>query len=204
MKRGFHESTTSIPPLRGLVRTLLIWFTALAAVQGSSAQSTVPIDRQLEMMMKVISSAARSYGQHPVCSVGILYSHHDTSSAAEQTAIVQFSSNNDITLANGIPVRFISIDLGHGEGWKELFRSDSLAAVIVTSVPEHYLEPIALLCREESILSMTTVPDFVRTRLAVGVTSENDRAILVVNVPVSLSEGTKLSSRVLKMAKIYR
>lgn len=170
----------------------------------SAQPAEVPVDRQVAMMLKVMDSDKHITAGYPCCNVGILFSHHDSSSIAEKNSILQFTSDRPYMLKDGTPVHFVAVDLEHDLDWKDILESDSIATVIVTSVDRRYLEPVTSLSRKRSILTMTTVPEYVREGISVGVISQNDRAMLLINLPVSITEGARISSGVLKMAKIYR
>lgn len=201
-----HIAARSPGSLKRSVRYVLFTLFAVIAVSApNSAQySDVPLDRQVSMMLKVMDSDSHITSGYPCCNVGILYSHHDSSSVAEKNFIMQYAADHPNVLLDGTPVHFVPIDLEHDGGWKHILSSDSIATVIITSISQRYLEPVTTVCRERAILSMTTVPDFVPEGVSVGVSSQNDRTVLMINLPVSLAEGARISSRVLKMAKIYR
>ncbi|NUN69666.1 MAG: DUF4154 domain-containing protein [Bacteroidetes bacterium] len=167
-------------------------------------QSEISLERKVAMMMKVIDTDDH-FGDGKDCfDIGILFSHHDTSSIIEKERILQFTELEPYMLTDSVPVHCIPIDLEHDDGWKQTLATGSVAAVIVTSIDQQYLGPVSSFCRDHEILSMTTVPEYVSGGLSVGVTAVNDRAMLMINLPASRTEGARISSRVLKMAKIVR
>jgi len=164
----------------------------------------IPVEEQVPMLVKVLSFDKNAPLKKDDAVVGILYQHDRPVSNTVQHAIMSLRDSADVMLSNGTAVRFIPIALDATGRWKKKAREKNTVALIVTQVDDVFLPEISTFCREQRIISMTTVARYVEEGISLGVASSRGKKVLLVNLPVSLSEGAQFSSRVLQIAKILR
>jgi hypothetical protein len=65
-----------------------------------------------------------------------------------------------------------------------------------------HLEDVALVSRAAQITTVTGVPRYVETGLAIGVDLKGERPQIVVNLAASRAEGADLTAHLLKLARV--
>jgi hypothetical protein len=176
----------------------------LTAVSAHSQSAGIPIDQQLPLLVKVLLFDKQVHEEKSEYVIGIIFQHSVEESKAMNTDILMLNDSLQLTLSNGVPVRFVPINIDEVNKWKHEVYDRGVSAFIVTPLQKNHLSAIADYCREHRIISMSTVPEFVDEGLAYGLSQSNGRRVILINLPESVSQGAQFSSQILRIAKVLR
>ena len=177
----------------------------LSVVHFVNAQfEELSIAQQVPMLVKVLSFDKNAQVEKKDYVIGILYQNTIAASEAAQQSIMQFHDTSQLILSNGTIARFTTILIGPDDNWKTTAEEKKLSAVIVTPVDQSLVREISRFCREQKIVSMTTVAEYVNEGLTLGIAKIKGKQVILINLPGSLGEGVNFSSQVLRIAKVHR
>jgi hypothetical protein len=186
-------------------RSIIIVMLTCIVVYCLPAQSImIPVERQVPVLIKVLMFDKHVPTDTSEYRVGIIYDQTEIESNSVKNVIVSASDSSHLKLFNGIPVRFIPISVDNGAAWYRQILENDISAVMVTPVSKTVRKNLAAFCSEHRIITMSTVPDYVDEDIAYGLMDDNGRQTIVINLPVSISQGAQFSSQVLRIAKVLR
>jgi hypothetical protein len=168
------------------------------------SQGEIPIRDQVALLIRVLSSDKNYDEEKKDFVIAVLYEHRLPGSDSVQSLIMSLQDSVGTMLVDGIAVRFFPVVLDEAGNWKDAVLRQEVEAVIITQVEKLYIPSISEFCRSQNILSMTTEAEYVEEGVSVGIGSSEGKPVILVNLPVSINEGAKFSSRVLQIAKIFR
>lgn len=152
----------------------------------------VPSGEQLALIRKVWT-LDRNFPREGTITVGIVYRRLDPESEVTKTKMLRAGSN-----VRGL--RFVLVDMDSlGSDWRAF---DGVQVVYLAPLSGLNLTSLLAATRARSIRTFTGVPEYVGRGVAVGITSEHDRTVIMVNHRAARAEGANLSSQLLKLARL--
>ncbi len=183
---------------------LILW--ALAALAGgrrASAAEVRPKARAL-LMLKVLAYD-RNLKKRAGKRANILIVHRAGHASSESTArdmLLALKAAASRVRVSGL--RINATGVAYGAGFSDHLLKSGAVAVYVCEGLGGKLATISRHTRARKALTFTNQRDFVRRRLGVGIVAKKGRAKLLVNLPASRAEGAKLSSALLRLARVFR
>jgi len=116
---------------------------------------------------------------------------------------VETMSKSPIKKVENIPIRQVSIDID---------RVDLASAVVKNNIDVLYITPlraigmetITSVSRAKQVLTLTGVPDYVESGLAVSIGIKGKKPQIIINLAAAKAEGVNFSSQLLKLAKVIK
>lgn len=190
-------------PARGIrwksvaaVAALMLGFT----VGGAAAQEmAVPVDVQFSLFYRILTYD-REIGARAGNGLVICVSYQGAFRAsvlAKNEAIRQ-----QPPVGTAYSVRFVSIDLDGGEGFRAEAVSAGCDVLYVTPLRSTSVRTIMTLSRERGMLTLTGVPEYVARGLAVGIGAVDDRPEILINLTAATAEGAVFSAQLLRLATV--
>ncbi len=193
------RNSKTIMRVFGLTALLVIlWTTALCA-----QKMVVPVKLQLAILLKALT-----YDRHlkekadGEILVAICYHQEQKQSVEVKDELLEATKASLDSIEN-IPLRFTSVDM----------QKDDLAAVItrqgvdilyVTPLSSAVAESITAVSREKKTTTVTGVPDYIKSGVAVAIGIKGDKPQIIINLPAAKAEGADFSSELLKLAKVIQ
>lgn len=171
----------------------------------SAQEVAIPVEVHVPLLMKILnydrSLAAKVHGDIPI---GVLYQgkYRTSSTVADEvrTAIAQLPDD----ALSGFPVRLIAIDLDKTENLGRELVSQGVLVLYLTPMRAVDLDVVLRASRDAQVLTVTGVPEYVETGIAIGIDRRGERPQIVINLTASQAEGADLSAQLLKLARVIK
>ncbi len=164
-----------------------------AGVAQAHEEIVIPASVQLELFTK-IWSLDRSFPKSEPIRLAILYQRLYRESFVVKEEMVRAGALAkieivliDLDAAKNDPGRFDRIDVAYVAPLRAVDISALLAEL-----------------RVHRIRTITAVPEYVTSGVAVGIAVEADRPVILINLASAHSEGSDFSSQLLKLARVIR
>ncbi len=181
-----------------------IWasLSVLSWVASPQAQEMpVPVDAQWALLSKILTfdrSLAARAGEELV--VGLLYQgRYRPSLVARKESEEALSSIGRLA---DIRTGCVPIEMRDQADLEAALLKNKVDVLYVTPMRRLEIEPIAALSRARKIVTLTGVPRFVESGLAVGIGAKGGKPRIIINLPAARAEGIDFGSGLLKLAKI--
>ncbi len=158
---------------------------------------------QLPILMNTLSYNRALVGAaKSECVIGILYQSSNRISQWTRDELMRHPLNDPEFADFSGRVRWVSIDLGEVSDLGAVFSSEHVQVLYVAPLRGVSLAEIIRITREEKIVTMCGVPDYVRKGISIGMGQKGDRPEILINLSGSRAEGASFDSRLLRIAKV--
>lgn len=188
---------------QGPIRTCLVAACALAHCVVVGPARASPADDEARILLRAISFdrglAARA-GAEVVISV--VYDARSSGAEREREGrVMAFRKLSDRTIA-GLPMKVIWVDCSSSRPIDEALRGVDI--VYLTGGAGDCLRSVTAATRKLRIASLASGRAHVEQGVTLGVTIENARPRLLINLKASKAEGLDLSSQMLQLAEVIK
>jgi hypothetical protein len=166
-------------------------------------EMAVPLSVQVPLLLKILTfdrNLKERVGEEVV--IAVVYQGKFKTSLNVKDEFVKLIQESSMPSIGGIPVRCIALDLSTEKELDQAIVQDSIDVLYVAPLRAVGIETIAGVSRKRKITTLTGVPEYVESGLAVGLGIKGDKAEIIINLPVAKSEGADFSSQLLKLARI--
>jgi hypothetical protein len=101
-----------------------------------------------------------------------------------------------------MPIRKVTIDIGEEHDLAAAVSRDRIDIFYVTPLRAVAMESFTSISRSKRISTLTGLPEYVESGLAVGIGTKGERPLIIINSPAAKAEGIDFNSQLLKLAKI--
>ena len=158
------------------------------------------VAEQIPLLLKILSYDKSQNGRTDDFVLGVVYQERYRYSLSTMNAVLE--ETKETHSFEGRPFRVVPIRLEDAQDLSAKLRANSVTAVYVAPVRAFDIENIALVTREERLLSVTGVPDYLGLGLSVSLRAEKSKPVIVINSTASTAEGANFHSQLLKLARI--
>jgi hypothetical protein len=184
----------------GAVWLLLVLGTAMPA---AAQEVALPAAVHLPLLVKVLSFDRNFSGRGgETVVVGVLYQAKYRASATVADEVRQALGRLSRSDTGGYLVRVVSIDLDASVDPGQAVSRERIAVLYVGPLRAYSLADITSVTRSAGVTTVTGVPDYVETGLAIGIDLRGGRPEIVVNLAAAKAEGADLSARLLGVARV--
>ncbi len=190
-----------IPILR-LVLTIILTFSGIARFHAQ--EMVVPIKLQLALFFKILPfdrNLKDRVGDEIV--IAVFYQNKIGMSYDAKEELLKMVKESSVKKIEGIPLRFVSIDIEETD-LKEAITRDNVDILYITPLRAVEIEKIANLSRAKKITTLTGVPDYVESGLAVGVGIKGEKPQIIINLKAAKAEGADFSANLLKLCRVIK
>lgn len=172
----------------------------LCVVKAQSV--SVPVEMQMKVLPKILA-LDRSMNSNPKTSIniGILYNSLIRNSIRVKDEILKFNEVNKISIKNSLLV-YIPLDVSSIENLEKELQNYNLYAIYITPLRAYDISKISQVCRDENIISITSVIEFQNYGVSIGFDLIDNRLKILINQTSAKEEGANFSSHLLKIAQI--
>ena len=167
---------------------------------GWAQEMPAPVDRQVELLVRVLQFDRNLEGQAPdELVVAIVYqSRFRASLTAHDAALAGLEQSR----MGDRPIRCVSVELEEHVSAAAALAASGAAVAYVAPLRATDLKDIVSATRALGILSSTGVPEYVDAGIAIGISLRGERPEILVNLDASLAEGARLSSELLQLSRV--
>jgi hypothetical protein len=182
-------------------RTII--FTVLWAATVGAQDMAAPVGVQFPLFLKILTfdrNLKTRVGQEIV--IGILYQRKFRVSLNAKDELIRVVNEFPVKEIDGLPVRCVAIDIGEKVDLTGVLSSNNVDILYVTPLRAVGIETITAVSRARQILTITGVPEYAESGLAVGIGIKGERPLIIVNLPAARAEGANFASHLLKLSKV--
>jgi len=181
---------------------ITIFFTSLLITQIQAQEIAVPIEVQYPLFLKILTfdrNFKNRVGDE--IKLGIVFQSKFRGSNSIKDRFVQVMNEYLIKSVEGIQINQILIDINkvNLEGF---IARNEVDILYITPVRAFGINQITRVSRKENVLTITGIPDYVESGIAVGIGMKGNKPRIIINLPASKNEGCDFSSQLLKLAKV--
>ena len=179
------------------ISLIILW------MAGSWAQEMiVPVETQFNLFLKILTfdrNLKARVGDELV--IGLVYQGKFRVSLNARNEAVKALSKSPINKIEGIPIRQVSIDLDESDLDSTVFK-EGVDVLYISPLRAVVIKKITDLSRAKKITTLTGVPEYVESGLAVGIGTKGEKPLIIINLLAAKKEGADFSSQLLKLAKV--
>lgn len=183
----------------------LLFLACITLSERALSQSgSVPVNIQYALFVKILSFdrtlGAQARGE---IVIGVVYEGNSMKSSDVKSKLVTAMEEAPADV-KGMPVRYMLMDLDVEQDVSLLVARHRPTILYVAPIRAAGIEAITTVSRAEKILTLTGVPQYVESGLAVGVGVNAERPQIIVNLPAAKSEGVDFDSQLLRIARVIQ
>jgi hypothetical protein len=165
----------------------------------------VPVDVQFSIITKVLAfdRTLREEGKSEVV-VGILFQSTFRLSVIVKDKFLAARDGSPARTIDGRGIRCVAIDFDGGERQMERAPFNDLDALYIAPLRAVSLDAITAMCRTEGIVTLTGVPDYIDQGIAVALSAQEDKPVIIINVQAAKKEGAEFDSQLMRVARSIR
>jgi hypothetical protein len=178
---------------------------ALVAVAVRAAESPIPADLQVQLLLRIFSfDRALTADAADELVVGVLVQKRYRASfdAAEEMLAALDAASREAP--RGQRIRGVAVPCETPDSLATELDLAPIDILYVTPLRAFGVDRIAAAVRPRHIRTLTAVPDLVERGLGVGLNLRDERPEIVVNLPAAQAEGADFSSQLLGHARVLR
>lgn len=164
----------------------------------------VPIEVQYALLLKILTfdrNLNNRVGTEIV--LGVVYQKKFKMSEQTKDLLVQQMTESAIKTVDGIPIRYTIIDVDREDLSQQVAR-DPVDLLYITPLRAFDLDEINKISANFQVLTLTGVPDYVESGIAVGIGIKGDRPLIIIHLASAKKAGADFSSQILKLAKVIQ
>jgi hypothetical protein len=166
-----------------------------------------PINIQFSMLMRILTfdrNLKTRVGAE--ITIGIIYNKKFKKSINIKNEIMNMVNDESyiIKKIEDIPIHYIEVDISNNNNLESIILQNNIDVIYMTPMGNLQIEPIINISRSKQIATLTGVPDYVESGLAVGVGAEGGRPSIIINLPAAKAEGMDFEAQLLKLTRVIK
>jgi len=167
---------------------------------GGTGEMALPVEDQIPLMLKILSYD-KSLMAHPdSIVVGVLYQDRFRQSLVTKDKAVDIL--NTFTTLSGHSLITVPVSIDNSIPFSQELKEKHVSVLYVTPLRSYSLSNITEFSRTEQIVTLTGVPQYLKSGLSVSLDSKGGKPHILINLNASLIEGARFHSQLLKLAQI--
>ncbi len=183
----------------------ILFLLCLLSSQAYSQDMAVPIELQLNLLLKVASfdrNLETRVGEEIV--IGILHQKKYRPSLTVMEDLSRLIEEQMPLKIKTISVRSMNCVYKTIEDLSEFIKRENVDFLYVTPLRAVEIEKITDLTRKNNILSMTGVTEYSERGISVSIGRRSNKPEIIINQKNAIDEGVRFSSNLLNLAKIVK
>jgi len=188
----------------GLIACLLFGGSAALVPRVLAAQEVaVPVAVQVPILVKILNFdrnlAGRAGGR---LVVGVLFQSRYRTSANVADEVCLALQRLPAGALGAMDLSCVAIDLDATSALDSALKRNRVQVLYVSPLRAVALGDVTAVSRAAGITTLTGVPRYVETGLAIGLDMKGERPEIVINLAASRAEGADLTAHLLKLARV--
>ena len=163
----------------------------------------MPVAAQIPILVKILNFdrnlAGRAGGR---LVVGVLFQSHYRTSANVADQVCSTLQELPVGALGAMELSCVAIDLDATPALDSALRRKQVHVLYVSPLRAVPLGDVTAVSRAAGITTLTGVPRYVETGLAIGLDMKDERPEIVINLAASRAEGADLTAHLLKLARV--
>ncbi len=179
---------------------IILTFSWTLMCQGQ--EMSIPVNVQFPLFLKILTfdrNFKARVGDEIV--IGIVYQGKFKTSLNTKDEIMNAMDRYPIKKVEDISIRCVPVDIGNKPNLERIISRNDIDVLYITPLRALGVGSITSVSRAKQIMTLTGVPDYVESGLAVGIGIKGENPQIIVNLPAAKSEGANFSSQLLKLAR---
>ena len=184
----------------GLILLIFLW-----ATMSWAQEMAVAVNTQFTLFSKILAFDRNlKTRRHDEIVIGIVYQSRFRTSLNVKNEILRIAGEYSTRKIEGIPIRYIPIDLGDETDLESAISTNSVNVLYIAPLRVLEIAGITRISRAKRIITLTGVPDYVESGLAIGIGTKGEKPQILINLAAAKAEGANLSSELLKLSKVIK
>jgi len=182
---------------------LLLGLTVLVPPSVAAQEVAVPVAVQVPILVKILNfdrKLPERAGDRLV--VGVLYQSRYRTSANVAHEVCRSLLQLPTGSLGALELSCVAIDLDAIPALDVALKRERIRVLYVSPLRAISLGEVISASRAAQITTLTGVPRYVETGLAIGVDMKGERPEIVINLAASRAEGAELTAHLLKLARV--
>lgn len=202
--KGNNTFRRGLRPMRITTTICIALVLAVLWTGTSSAQEmAVPINIQVPLFLKILTfdrNLKDRVGDEIV--IAVLYQEKFRRSLNVKDEFIKLMNELPVKSVEDIPIRCVSLDISDEIELDSVIARYNADVLYIAPLRAVSAKTIAGVSRAKKKPTLTGVPDYVESGLAVGIGIKGDKPQIIINLPAVKAEGVDFSSQLLKLAKV--
>lgn len=169
----------------------------------AAQEVAVPVAIQVPILVKILNFDRRlAERAGSTLVVGVLFQGHYRTSANVADEVCRSVQQLPAGALGALRISCVGIDLDAISTLDSSLRRNRVQVLYVSPLRAVALGGVISASRAAQITTLTGVPRYVETGLAIGVDMKGERPEIVINVAASRAEGADLTAHLLKLARV--
>jgi hypothetical protein len=188
----------------GLIAGLLLEVLAALAPRALAAQEVaVPVAIQVPILVKILNFDRNLPGRAgDRLVVGVLFQSRYRTSANVADEVCRTLQVLPAGALGALGISCVAIDLDASSALDSALKRNRVQVLYVSPLRAVSLGDVTVVSRAAGITTLTGVPRYVETGLAIGLDMKGERPEIVINLAASRAEGADLTAHLLKLARV--
>lgn len=188
----------------GLIAGLLLEVLAALAPRALAAQEiAVPVAIQVPILVKILNFDRNLPGRAgDRLVVGVLFQSRYRTSANVAGEVCRTLQDLPAGALGALGISCVAIDLDASSALDSALKRHRVQVLYVSPLRAVSLGDVTAVSRSAGITTLTGVPRYVETGLAIGLEMKGERPEIVINLAASRAEGADLTAHLLKLARV--
>jgi YfiR/HmsC-like len=195
-------------PWRGasLLRAVVaVWLALALGPRADADDMALSPDLQLPIIMRLLV-----YDRHfesrfgTELTLGVLYAPADPESVKAANAVAEYMYRVRDKTVKRLPVHYFLLEYTNPEGLERSITTRGIDVIYVAPGNAKNVAAITKITQERSVTTVTGVPDYVRSGVAVGVGASQDRPQILINLASARAEGAEFDASLLRISTIVK
>jgi hypothetical protein len=188
----------------GLIASLLLGgVTALVPRVLAAQEVAVPVAIQVPILVKILNFDRNLAGRAGArLVVGVLFQNRYRTSANVADEVCRALQVLPAGALGAMELSCVAIDLDATSALDSALKQNRIQVLYVSPLRAVPLGDVTAVSRAAGITTLTGVPRYVETGLAIGLDMKGERPEILINLAASRAEGADLTAHLLKLARL--
>ncbi len=181
-----------------------IFLSILVCLPFFSAQEmSIPVNIQYKLFLKILEYERNLQDiEADEIVMGVLYQEKFRLSKLTKEEIISLNQQNSAQKIGGKVIRFIPIKATSKKALEKTLTNNGIHVLYVTPLRAYDVKIVADICRAKKITSLTGVPDYLNSGIAVALGLDKQKPRIMINLSAAKASGCDFSSQLLNLAQV--
>ena len=189
----------------GLISFLFSMDMSLWIAMSQAQKIEVPVKLQIPLFLKILTfdrNLKARVGDEIV--IGIVYQKKFRTSLNVKDEFANTMEELAVKSLKDIPIRSVSIDIDDQPDLARAISRDPIDILYITPLRAMEIRTIAAISRAKQVITLTGVPDYVESGIAVGLGIKDNKPQIIINLQAAKAEGADFNSQLLSLSKVIK
>lgn len=184
---------------------LLLFLLLSSSIPTHAQEMETPVQIQLPLFLKILSFDRNlKTRSKDVVHIGILYQKNVRQSVQVKNEVLKIVEEMQQKEILGMQTQFFPIEFTSESDLATAATRYDLEVIYITPMRAVDISMLSAHCHELHLLTITGVPEYMETGIAVGIGLKGEKPLIIINPTAAKLAGADFHSQLLKLAKIIQ